>query len=173
MRRPWAGCCGSAGRWTAWRWRSSWPRRVRVLSPPQIAARLGGRLVSGMPAGVARSVKCGTVGDSYDNGMAELVIGLYKTECVSHDGPFRGVDDLELATLSWVHWFNNDRLYSSIGYQTPIEHEDECSIKTGPDSNRCGRTRPPLNPGQFTMPSGVRGKTGRMMLPRWDPSGSR
>jgi putative transposase len=55
--------------------------------------------------------------------MAESVIGLYKTECVRHDGPFRGVDDLELATLSWVHWFNTDRLHSALDYATPIEHE--------------------------------------------------
>ena len=55
--------------------------------------------------------------------MAESVIGLYKTECLRHDGPFRTVDDLELATLSWVHWSNSDRLHSSIGYQTPIEQE--------------------------------------------------
>ncbi len=67
----------------------------------------------------------GSVGDSYDNAEAESLIGLYKTECVRYDGPFRGVDDLELATLSWVDWFNNDRLHGSIGYLTPIEAEIE------------------------------------------------
>jgi putative transposase len=100
---------------------------------------------SGADAGALASI--GAVGDSYDNAMAESVIGLYKTECVSHDGPVRGVDDLELAALSWVYWFNNDRLYSSIGYQTPIEHEDEYSVKTGPTATAAGRTRLPLNPG--------------------------
>jgi len=64
-------------------------------------------------AGAVASI--GTVGDSYDNALAESVIGLYKNECVKHDGPFRTVDDLELATLSWVHWFNHQRLHSSIG----------------------------------------------------------
>jgi putative transposase len=64
--------------------------------------------------------------------MVESVIGFHKTECVSHGSPFRGVDDLELATLSWLHWFHNDRLYSSIGCQTPIEHENEYSVNTGP-----------------------------------------
>ena len=64
------------------------------------------------------------VGDSYDNALAETVVGLYKTECVRHDGPFRGVHDLELATLSWVHWFNTDRLHSSIGNIPPIEYEN-------------------------------------------------
>lgn len=66
----------------------------------------------------------GSVGDSYDNAMAESVIGLYKTECVRHEGPWRGVDDLELATMSWVWWFNEIRLHSEIGYVTPIEFEN-------------------------------------------------
>lgn len=51
------------------------------------------------------------------------MIGLYKTECVRHEGPWRGVDDLELATLSWVHWFNQTRLHSSIGNVPPVEFE--------------------------------------------------
>jgi putative transposase len=66
----------------------------------------------------------GTVGDSYDNAMAESAIGLYKTECVRHEGPWRGVDDLELATMNWVWWFNNVRLHGQIGYIPPIEFED-------------------------------------------------
>jgi putative transposase len=74
-------------------------------------------------AGALASI--GSVGDSFDNAMAESVIGLYKTECVRHDGPFRSVDDLELATLSWVHWFNTNRLHSALHYVTPIEYETE------------------------------------------------
>ncbi len=74
-------------------------------------------------AGAIASI--GTVGDSYDNALAESVIGLYKTECVRWEGPWRGVDDLELATLSWVHWFNQTRLHSSIGDVPPIEYEHE------------------------------------------------
>jgi putative transposase len=65
----------------------------------------------------------GSVGDSYDNAMAESVIGLYKRECVRHDGPFRTVDELELATLSWVDWFNHDRLHGELGHVTPVEFE--------------------------------------------------
>jgi putative transposase len=73
----------------------------------------------------ARAVaSIGSVGDSYDNAMAESVIGLYKTECVRHEGPWRGVEDLELATMSWVWWFNEIRLHSEIGYLTPIEFEN-------------------------------------------------
>jgi len=65
----------------------------------------------------------GTVGDSYDNALAETVVGLYKNECVKIDGPFRTVDELELATLSWVHWCNENRLHSAIGDIPPIELE--------------------------------------------------
>ncbi len=72
-------------------------------------------------AGAVASI--GTVGDSYDNALAETTIGLYKTECVHHDGPFRTVDDLELATADWVHWFNTARLHSALDYLTPIEYE--------------------------------------------------
>ena len=57
--------------------------------------------------------------------MAESVIGLYKTECVRHEGPWRGVDDLELATLNWVWWFNQIRIHGEIGYVTPIEFEND------------------------------------------------
>ena len=81
--------------------------------------RYGNRL-----ADASAVASIGSVGDSYDNALAETVVGLYKTEGVRHDGPFRGVDDLELATLSWVHWFNN-RLHSSIGNIPPIEYEND------------------------------------------------
>ena len=73
-------------------------------------------------AGALASI--GTVGDSYDNAQAETLIGLYKLECVRHEGPWRGADDLELATLSWVHWFNHYRLHSSLGYRPPVEYEE-------------------------------------------------
>lgn len=84
------------------------------------AIRYSTRLID---AGALASI--GTVGDSYDNAMAESVIGLYKTECVRHEGPWRGVDDLELATLNWVWWFNETRIHGEIGYVTPIEFEQE------------------------------------------------
>lgn len=74
-------------------------------------------------AGALASI--GTVGGSYDNALAESAIGLYKTECTQHEGPWRGVEDLELATLNWVSWFNGTRLHSSIGYVPPIEFETE------------------------------------------------
>lgn len=85
-------------------------------------------------ADVGAIASIGTVGDSYDNALAETVVGLYKTECVKIDGPFRTVDELELATLSWVHWLNENRLHSSIGYLTPIEKENEYYREITPQS---------------------------------------
>ncbi len=74
-------------------------------------------------AGALASI--GTVGDSYDNALAESVIGLYKTELVFWEGPWQGADDLELATLTWVDWFNHTRLHSALGYRTPAEIETD------------------------------------------------
>lgn len=65
----------------------------------------------------------GTVGDSYDNAMAESLIGLYKTELIRKRGPWRNREDVELATLRWVDWFNNRRLMGPIGYVSPKEFE--------------------------------------------------
>lgn len=72
-------------------------------------------------AGVERSI--GSVGDSYDNALAESVIGLYKTELIRKRGPWRGVDDVEFATLEYVDWFNNRRLLGPIGDIPPVEFE--------------------------------------------------
>lgn len=68
----------------------------------------------------------GTVADSFDNALAETTNGLYKTECVygpDAPRPWDNVDELELATLSWVHWFNNDRLHGHCGDIPPAEFE--------------------------------------------------
>jgi putative transposase len=65
----------------------------------------------------------GSRGDSYDNAMAETIIGLYKTECITMGGPWRTVEDVELTTLSWVHWWNTQRTLEPIGDIAPIEHE--------------------------------------------------
>lgn len=74
-----------------------------------------------LDAGAVASI--GSVGDSYDNALAESVIGLYKAECIHREGPWRNADDVELATLNWVHWFNHHRLHSAIGDIPPIEYE--------------------------------------------------
>jgi putative transposase len=72
-------------------------------------------------AGAVRSV--GSRGDSYDNALAESVIGLYKTELIRKQGPWRSFEQLELATARWVEWYNQRRLHSSIGDVPPAEFE--------------------------------------------------
>ena len=74
-----------------------------------------------LEAGIEPSV--GSVGDSYDNAMAESVIGLYKTEVIRRRGPWRSVEAVEYATLEWVDWFNRRRLLEPIGYIPPLELE--------------------------------------------------
>jgi putative transposase len=101
----------------------------RRVAKQYTAIRYANRLLE---AGAVASI--GTVADSYDNALAESVVGLYKTECVRHEGPWRGVDDLELATMSWVAWFNTHRLHGEIGHVPPIEYEHAyyCQINTQP-----------------------------------------
>jgi putative transposase len=65
----------------------------------------------------------GTVGDSYDNALAEAVNGLYKTELIRRRGPWRTVEQVELATLEYVWWWNNSRLHGELDYRTPVEVE--------------------------------------------------
>lgn len=65
----------------------------------------------------------GSVGDSYDNALAEAVNGLFKTELIRRRGPWRTVEQVELATLEWVWWWNNARLHGELDYRTPIEIE--------------------------------------------------
>jgi len=72
-------------------------------------------------AGVEPSV--GSVGDSYDNALAETIIGLFKAEVIRHRGPWRNLDAVEYATLEWVDWFNHRRLLESIGNVPPAELE--------------------------------------------------
>ena len=72
-------------------------------------------------AGVEPSV--GTVGDSYDNALAESIIGLFKTEVIRRKGPWRGLEAVEHANLDWVDWFNNRRLHGPIVHVPPAEFE--------------------------------------------------
>jgi putative transposase len=74
-------------------------------------------------AGEQAVVSVGSRGDSYDNALAESVIGLFKTEVVKKQGPWRSVEQLELATARWVEWYNNRRLHSSIADVPPAEFE--------------------------------------------------
>ena len=68
----------------------------------------------------------GSVGDAYDNALAETIIGLYKTECITSDSPFRdgllaSTGGVEKITAAWVHWYNNERLVHRLGLRPPAE----------------------------------------------------
>jgi transposase InsO family protein len=73
-------------------------------------------------AGIDTSV--GSVGDSYDNALAESIIGLFKTEVINFLGPWKSMTQVEWETLQWVSWYNTERLHSAIGHKTPQEMED-------------------------------------------------
>ena len=71
--------------------------------------------------GVIGSV--GSRGDSFDNALAETVNGLFKTELIKRRGPWRSVEQVELATLEWVDWWNHRRLHTALGGMSPAEYE--------------------------------------------------
>jgi transposase InsO family protein len=79
-------------------------------------------------AGIEPSV--GSVGDSYDNALAESVIGLFKTELIRRRGPWRGLEAVEFATLEWVDWFNRRHLLEPIGNIPPAEAEERYYAQT-------------------------------------------
>ena len=72
-------------------------------------------------AGVDASI--GSVGDAYDNALAETTIGLYKTELIKRRGPWHTMREVETATLAWVEWYNDRRLHEACGYRPPTEFE--------------------------------------------------
>jgi putative transposase len=91
----------------------------RPLEPAQyLATRYTERLAA---AGAVISV--GSRGDSFDNALAETIIGLYKAELIRRGGPRKGLDEVEYATLEWVDWFNHRRLLELIGQVPPAEFE--------------------------------------------------
>jgi len=92
--------------------------RRPIESAQYVSIRHTERLVE---AGIEPSV--GSVGDSYDNALAETIFGLYKTEVIHRSGPWRSFEAVEMATLEWVDWFNNRRLLEPIGNIPPAEAE--------------------------------------------------
>jgi hypothetical protein len=75
-----------------------------------------------LEAGIAGSI--GSVGDALDNALMESTIGLFKTELIDRQRSWTGRTEVERETAAWVHWFNTDRLHSSIGYRPPVEFEE-------------------------------------------------
>jgi transposase InsO family protein len=84
-----------------------------------LAIRYTDRLLE---AGIESSV--GSRGDAYDNALAETINGLYKAEVIYHLGPWKGLEDVEFATLEWVAWYNSQRLMEPLGYLPPAEYEE-------------------------------------------------
>ena len=100
-------------------------------------------------AGVEPSA--GTVGDSYDNALAETINGLYKAEAIHRRGPWRSFEAVEFATLEWVDWFNNRRLLEPIG-NIPSAEEEGRSLRHARCAEAGGVTQtnqPPANPERF------------------------
>lgn len=69
------------------------------------------------------SASIGTVGDAYDNALAESIIGLFKTEVIKRHGPFKILTEVEFELMEWVDWYNNTRFHSRLEYLTPVEYE--------------------------------------------------
>ncbi|ELT42581.1 DDE-type integrase/transposase/recombinase, partial [Arthrobacter nitrophenolicus] len=101
-------------------------------------------------AGIEPSV--GSVGDSYDNALAETINGLFKAEVIHRRGPWRSFEAVEYATLEWVDWFNNRRLLEPIGNIPPAEAEAKfyAALDAEPHGRITNRNQPPSNPAPFT-----------------------
>jgi putative transposase len=101
-------------------------------------------------AGIEPSV--GSRGDSYDNALAETVIGLYKTEVIRQAGPWRGLEDVEYATLEWVAWYNTQRLLEPLATSPRRSTKGSTArprpLQSGPGTQL---TEPPEKPGRFTQ----------------------
>jgi transposase InsO family protein len=80
-----------------------------------------------LDAGIEASV--GSVGDSYDNALAESINALYKTEVVYQQDRWSGFEEVEIATLTWVSWFNQERIMERLGYLSPCEYEAKYHAK--------------------------------------------
>ncbi len=105
--------------------------------------------------GIAASI--GSVGDAYDNALAETTIGLLETEAVGRGsplltGPLRTIDDVDCTAMEWVDWFNNRRLHSQLDYLPPEEYEAAyyAHVQTSQQATpqQCSRAS---NPGRFTV----------------------
>jgi putative transposase len=113
---------------------AAWTRRGCDLAGLICHSDAGGQYVSiaytDRLDDIGSAPSIGSVGDSFDNAMAESVIGLFKTELhrnpavlARNGGHWRGLDDLEIATCGWVSWFNEERFHGELGDLTPIEFE--------------------------------------------------
>jgi transposase InsO family protein len=98
-------------------------------------------------AGAVTSV--GSRGDSYDNALAETIIGLYKTELIRRRGPWKGIDQVEYTTLEWVDWFNHRRLLEPSGTSRRPSSRPPTTEGGSQPHYRTQGHKPPVNPGRF------------------------
>ena len=115
---------------------AAWTRRGRDLAGLTCHSDAGSQYTSiaytERLADIGAAPSIGTVGTSYDNALAETVIGLYKTELhrnpaalLTNGAPWKGLTDLDVATCGWVSWFNTERLHSELTDRTPAEVEED------------------------------------------------
>jgi transposase InsO family protein len=97
---------------------------VKVLRRPLESAQYVSIKYTERLADAGIEPSAGSVGDSYDNALAETINGLYKAEVIHRRGPWRSFEAVEFATLEWVDWFNNRRLLEPIGNIPPAEAEE-------------------------------------------------
>src|SRR5690606_5650370 len=130
----WAGRCRSPctpiWRWTRWRWRCGtgpvWAAGSMGWSttPTTVPSISRCATPSAWPRrGAVASV--GTTGDSYDNALAEAFHSLFKAELIRNRGPWRNLDEVEIAVAEYVDWFNHRRLHGETGLVPPAEFEDD------------------------------------------------
>ena len=98
--------------------------KIRVLRRPVESAQYLSIKYTERLAEAEIDLSVGTVGDAYDNALAECVIGLFKTEVINQIGPWKSMREVEWETLKWVDWYNNRRLLGPIGYIPPAEAEE-------------------------------------------------
>ena len=101
----------------------STPPLLGVLRQPVESAQYTSIRYTERLAEIGAAPSVGTVGDSYDNSLAESTIGLYKTELIRRHGPWRTLEEVELATLAYIDWYNHRRLHGQIGNLPPAELE--------------------------------------------------
>ncbi len=111
-------------------------------------------------AGIEPSV--GSVGDSFDNALAETVIGLYKAEVIHRRGPWRSFEAVEFATLEWVDWFNHRRLLEPIGNMPPAEAEARYYAQREPARPRDPSQNASEKPGAVQVVCHLLGNGGRI-----------
>jgi putative transposase len=121
----WRVRCARNWFWTHWSKRCgrALQPRVSCITVTEVASQYLSIRYCERLAEAKAQPSVGSVGDSYDNALAETIIGLYKTEVIHRRGPWRHLEAVEYATLEWVDWFNHRRLLEPIGNVPPAEFE--------------------------------------------------